>query len=102
MVLARPKNILIFKKKKPEGADLDETQVDMEPVKEEVTPVATETTTTEPTTMPLEQTVEIDETGIEEAILGEKFSNTLEGTVDIDEALSDLMSTKQYDFRDKE
>ena len=94
--------ILIFKKKKPEGADLDETQVDMEPVKEEVTPVAAETTTTEPTTMPLEQTVEIDETGIEDAILGEKFSNTLEGTVDIDEALSDLMSTKQYDFRDKE
>lgn len=71
--------ILIFRKKKPE-------------VEEEVVEETVET----------EAVVEEDETGIEEAIIGEKFSNTMETTVDIDEALSDLMSTKQYDFKDEE
>ena len=79
-----------------------EPETPVEP-EEAVTPVTTETVETEPTNVvPMENTTDFDEFGIEEAIIGEKFSNTLEGTVDIDEALSDLMSTKQYDFRDKE
>jgi hypothetical protein len=93
--------ILIFKKKPQE---IEETEEVVEETKEEaVTPVTTKTVETEPTNVvPMENTTDFDEFGIEEAIIGEKFSNTLEGTVDIDEALNDLMSTKQYDFKDKE
>lgn len=93
--------ILIFKKKPQE---IEETEEVVEETKEEaVTPVTTETVETEPTNVvPMENTTDFDEFGIEEAIIGKKFSNTLEGTVDIDEALNDLMSTKQYDFKDKE
>lgn len=45
-----------------------------------------------------EEQEEIDEEGVEENIIGEKFNKNMDETVDIDEALSDLMSTKQYDF----
>ena len=71
--------ILIFKKKKPE--------------------VTEDTVTTEE--IPTE-TDEIVEDGIEEEIVGKEFSKDKEATVDIDEALNDLMSTKQYEFKDKE
>lgn len=46
---------------------------------------------------------EIDETGIEEEIISnENESSSVEQTVEIDEALSDLLDTKSYDFTDKE
>lgn len=72
--------ILIFKKKK--------TEVIEEPIEEKA-----ETTEVEE---------EIQEDGIEEEIVGKFFSKDEDATVDIDEALSDLMSTKQYEFKDKE
>ncbi len=40
---------------------------------------------------------EIDETGIEEEVI-ESTDRESENTVDVDEALEDLMNTKQYDF----
>lgn len=70
--------ILIFKKKKPEV--IEET-------------IEKDANLTEP---------EINEEGIEEEIVGKSFSKDEDATVDIDEALSDLMSTKQYEFKDKE
>lgn len=50
-------------------------------------------------------TDEIDETGIEEEAIQEEKKEeekTKDDTMDIDEALSDLMSTKTYDFKDEE
>lgn len=92
--------ILIFKKKKPENDGLEELSEETKETEEKVEkPTSLEETDTPEVTT---DTVELDETGIEEAIVGEKFSNTMETTIDIDEALSDLMSTKQYEFKDKE
>lgn len=45
---------------------------------------------------------EIDETGIEEDAIKEENKANKDETMDIDEALSDLMSTKTYDFKDEE
>lgn len=67
--------ILIFKKKDPVEEKKEETEDNVS-----------------------DNTMEINEDGVEEAIVGEKFSSSLDSTVDIDDALSDLMSTKQYDF----
>lgn len=44
---------------------------------------------------------EIDETGIEEEAIKNE-TKVKEDTMDIDEALSDLMSTKRYEFKDEE
>lgn len=44
---------------------------------------------------------EIDETGIEEEAIKEEQKDQ-DDTMDIDEALSDLMSTKTYNFKDEE
>ena len=75
--------ILIFKKKKPEVIE--------ENKEEEQNNDST-----------IETEEEIKEDGIEEEIVGSSFSKDEDATVDIDEALSDLMSTKQYEFKDKE
>lgn len=92
--------ILIFRKKKPEEEEVEEKETTKE---EHIETKVAEPVAEEDTMLnPLDETSEFDETGIEEAIVGEKFSNTMETTVDIDEALSDLMSTKQYEFKDKE
>ena len=56
---------------------------------------ATQDETTEKTE---EQDTEINEEGIEEDIIGEEFSKDKDATIDIDEALNDLMNTKQYDL----
>lgn len=45
---------------------------------------------------------EIDETGMEEDAIKEENKSDKDDTMDIDEALSDLMSTKTYDFKDEE
>ena len=92
--------ILIFRKKKPENDELEELPEETKTTEDKIEKPASLEETTEPTVTT--DTVELDETGIEEAIVGEKFSNTMETTIDIDEALSDLMSTKQYEFKDKE
>lgn len=72
---------LIFHKKKPSQ---DKTQENKEGTNE------------------LEDTQEIDETGIEEAAIKEEKKSPKDETMDIDEALSDLMSTKTYNFKDKD
>lgn len=45
---------------------------------------------------------EIDETGVEENAIKEEKKINKDETMDIDEALSDLMSTKTYDFKDED
>lgn len=44
----------------------------------------------------------VDETNIEEEIIGENFSKDKDATIDIDEALNDLMNTKQYELNKDE
>lgn len=78
LVIIAASGILIFKKK---------------PNKEEIEDKKDETK---------ESIEEINEEGVEESIIGNDFSKDADATVDIDEALSDLMSTKQYEFKDKE
>lgn len=86
--------ILIFKKKKPKMPKKAEE------VKEEKNEVVEENDDTqdETTEETEEQDTEINEEGIEEDILGEEFSKDKDATIDIDEALNDLMNTKQYDL----
>lgn len=45
---------------------------------------------------------EINEEGIEEQAIQDEEKKDKEDTMDIDEALSDLMSTKTYDFKDED
>ena len=52
------------------------------------------------TSEPEEET--IDEENVEEEIIGEQFSKDQDATIDIDEALNDLMNTKQYDVNKDE
>lgn len=68
----------IFKKKKPK-------KIEEESNNEEIK-------------TPSKDDEELDETGIEEEAIGNDFAKDMDTTVDIDEALSDLMSTKQYEF----
>ena len=86
--------ILIFKKRKPK------IPKKAEEIKEEKNEVVEENDDTqdETTEETEEQDTEINEEGIEEDILGEEFSKDKDATIDIDEALNDLMNTKQYDL----
>lgn len=86
LIIIGVSGFFIFRKKKPEddkelGDSLKEEEIKI--VKED-----TEENLTEE---------EIDETGIEEEIMETEEKN-VEKTVDVDEALEDLMNTKQYDF----
>lgn len=81
--------ILIFKKKKPKLPK----GVKEQPKDEQAKEISEEESATEEEI--------IDEKGIEENIIGENFSKDKDATIDIDEALNDLMNTKQYDIDDK-
>ena len=50
----------------------------------------------------LEEAEEIAKTEMTEEELGSDFSDDADKTVDVDEALSDLMNTKQYEFNTEE
>lgn len=50
----------------------------------------------------LEVNEESNEDGIEEQLIGENKQNVSTDTMNIDEALVDLMSTKQYNFKDED
>lgn len=76
--------ILIFKKKKPKDSEKHEE-------KEEIKNDAE-----------LEKTTEIDESGIEEEAIKKDATVDEDATMNVDEALIDLMSTKKYDFKDEE
>lgn len=75
--------ILIFRKKKTK---LPKTKEEKEDVKEEK----------------IEMENEIEEEGIEEKIIGDDFSKDKDATIDIDQALNDLMNTKQYDLNNED
>ena len=85
---------MIFKKRKPK------IPKKAEELKEEKNEVVEENDDTKDETAEEteEQDTEINEEGIEEDILGEEFSKDKDATIDIDEALNDLMNTKQYDL----
>lgn len=78
--------ILLFKKKKPNKKEenKEENKIEEEVKEENV------------------EEKETDETGIEEEIIGENFSKDKDATIDIDEALNDLMNTKQYEINKDE
>ena len=86
--------ILIFKKKKPKMPKKVEEEKNLD---EEVNAVENEITDESE-----EKNTEINEDGIEEEIIGEEFSKDKDATIDIDEALNDLMNTKQYDLDKKD
>lgn len=88
--------ILIFRKKKPKKGE--EKNSEAENAENNNTEEASETSTEEATN----EDEEINEEGIEESIIGEGFSDDIDKTVDVDIALNDLMSTKQYEFKDKD
>lgn len=81
--------ILIFKKKKPKLPKEAKEQ----PKEEQAEEISEEESAPEEEIF--------DEEGIEENIIGENFSKDKDATIDIDEALNDLMNTKQYDIEDK-
>ena len=88
LIIIGVSGFFIFRKKKPEddkelGDSLKNEEESIKVVKDE----SLEDTTDD----------EIDETGIEEEIIESEEKNP-EKTVDVDEALEDLMNTKQYDF----
>ena len=90
--------ILIFKKK-PEGKD-KKTKKKSKKNKESDSSEDEENLESNEDNQDIDE--EIDETGIEEETIRLKKmkSNNEDDTVDIDEALSDLMSTKQYNLED--
>lgn len=84
--------ILLFRKKKPK-LPKNKKEIENEPVQEELEENLE-------TSEPEEET--IDEENVEEEIIGEQFSKDQDATIDIDEALNDLMNTKQYDVNKDE
>ena len=75
-------------------ADTKEEKTEVTPVEEEVS-LKEVTSKTEETNKEVEDVPEAFE---EDTPIGETFSDDMDKTVDIDIALNDLMSTKQYDF----
>lgn len=75
-------------------ADTKEEKTPVTPVEEEVFEKEV-TSKTEETNKEVEDVFETHE---EDTPIGETFSDDMDKTVDIDIALNDLMSTKQYDF----
>ncbi len=80
--------ILLFRKKKPELPKNKEKSEEENKEDENIEEI--------------NQTEEIDETGLEEEVIGENFSKDKDATIDIDEALNDLMNTKQYELNKDE
>ena len=88
----------IFFKKKGKKNNKKDDDNKSEKAKEDV--VKLEKEETEEKSEPEEKENEIDETGIEEDLIKEE--NKTKRTVSVDEALEDLMNTKQYKFEDKD
>ena len=91
--------VFIFKDDKKKSAakkdaDTKEEKTPVTPVEEEVS-LKEVTSKTEETNKEVEDVFETHE---EDTPIGETFSDDMDKTVDIDIALNDLMSTKQYDF----
>lgn len=76
--------ILIFRKKKPKKEKAENIEEKNEEILEEV------------------KENDVNEEGIEESVIGENFSKDKDATIDIDQALNDLMNTKQYDLNSKD
>ena len=91
--------VFIFKDDKKKSAakkdaDTKEEKTEVSPVEEEVFEKEV-TSNTEETNKEVE---DVPKTYEEDTPIGETFSDDMDKTVDIDIALNDLMSTKQYDF----
>lgn len=90
LIIIGGSGFFIFRKKKPEDK---EDNIDKKEEKKKNSKANDDE---------LEKTSEIDETGIEEEAIKEESKNDENATMNIDEALIDLMSTKQYDFKDEQ
>lgn len=100
LIIIGVSGFFIFKKKKPNNKD-DENKPDSE-VKEESSNEENEEPSNDNESKEEKKDDEIDETDIEEDAIKKEKKKNESNTMEIDEALVDLMSTKKYDFKDED
>ncbi len=100
LIIIGVSGFFIFKKKKPNNKD-DENKPDSEG-KEESSNEENEEPSNDNESKEEKKDDEIDETDIEEDAIKKEKKKSESNTMEIDEALVDLMSTKKYDFKDED
>lgn len=103
LIIIGVSGFFIFKKKKPNNKD-DENKSDSEETEEDSSNEedGEEKDSNDTESKKRKKDEEIDETDIEEEAIKKEKKKVESNTMEIDEALVDLMSTKKYDFKDED